>query len=140
MWGLAIDSVSVIQVVISVGLCVDYAAHIGHSFMTHEGTRAERVVATLGNVGVAVMNGGMSTFLATALLGLSQSYVFRVLFISFFLTVLMGLFHGMVFLPAMLSLLGPASYGGHGGAQSKEAEVREIDVKAAEEQPVGVLC
>merc|ERR1740120_363969 len=60
MWGLAIDSVSVIQLVISVGLCVDYAAHVGHNFMTQEGSNAERVIHTLGDVGAAVLCGGIS--------------------------------------------------------------------------------
>lgn len=112
MWGLAIDNVTVIQLVIAVGLSVDYAAHIGHNFMTKGGTRGERVTATLGDVGSAVLNGGVSTFLAVMLLALSKSYVFRVLFQTFFLTVVLGLFHGMVVLPAMLSLIGPAGYGG----------------------------
>merc|ERR1740117_1339308 len=58
MWGLVIDNVTVIQLVISVGLCVDYAAHIGHNFMTKSGTRAQRVIETLGDVGAAVLNGG----------------------------------------------------------------------------------
>jgi len=112
MWGLAIDNVTVIQLVIAVGLSVDYAAHIGHSFMTKGGTRGDRVIRTLGDVGTAVLNGGVSTFLAVMLLALSKSYVFRVLFQTFFLTVVLGLFHGMVVLPALLSLIGPAGYGG----------------------------
>merc|ERR1712039_746419 len=91
MWGVPIDTVSVIQLVIAVGLCVDYAAHVGHCFMTKEGARGDRVIATLGDVGAAVLNGGISTFLATMLLAFSQSYVFRVLFQSFFLTVVFGL-------------------------------------------------
>eukprot|EP00448_Togula_jolla_P017809 CAMPEP_0170584290 /NCGR_PEP_ID=MMETSP0224-20130122/8611_1 /TAXON_ID=285029 /ORGANISM="Togula jolla, Strain CCCM 725" /LENGTH=883 /DNA_ID=CAMNT_0010907717 /DNA_START=89 /DNA_END=2740 /DNA_ORIENTATION=+ len=111
MIGLAIDNVTVIQLVIAVGLCVDYAAHIGHCFMTKDGTRGERVIATLGDVGSAVMNGGISTFLATLMLAGSQSYVFRVLFLSFFLTVVLGLAHGMLLLPAMLALVGPEGYG-----------------------------
>merc|ERR1719277_2669061 len=110
MWGLAIDSVSVIQLVISVGLCVDYAAHVGHNFMTQEGSNAERVVRTLGDVGAAVLCGGISTFLGVMLLALSKSYVFRVLFQTFFLTVILGLAHGMVLLPVLLCLIGPASY------------------------------
>jgi predicted RND superfamily exporter protein len=111
MWGLAIDSVSVIQLVISVGLCVDYAAHVGHAFMKTPGTsRGERVIKTLGNVGAAVLNGGFSTFLATMVLAFSKSYVFRVLFQTFFLTVVLGLAHGLILLPVMLSLIGPAPY------------------------------
>lgn len=97
--------------VIAVGLSVDYSAHIGHCFMTKRvGTNDQRIAATLSDVGAAVMNGGLSTFLAVCLLGTSQSYVFRVLFQCFFLTVTLGLAHGMLFLPVVLSLLGPAAY------------------------------
>jgi len=124
MWGLAIDNVTVIQLVIAVGLSVDYAAHIGHSFMTKGGTNGERVIATMGDVGSAVLNGGVSTFLAVMLLSLSKSYVFRVLFQTFFLTVVLGLAHGMIVLPCLLTLLGPQGYTGRtplkiapGGAQ-----------------------
>merc|ERR1740138_235641 len=101
MWGLAIDNVTVIQLVISVGLCVDYAAHIGHNFMKQTGSsRTGRMMAALGDVGSAVLNGGLSTFFATMLLALSKSYVFRVLFQVIFLTVVLGLTHGLFFLPA----------------------------------------
>lgn len=43
-WGLAIDTVAVINLVLSVGLSVDYSAHVAHSFMVKQGTRDERVV------------------------------------------------------------------------------------------------
>lgn len=43
-------------------------------------------------------------------LAFSKSYVFRVLFQTFFLTVILGLAHGMILLPVMLSLVGPAPY------------------------------
>jgi predicted RND superfamily exporter protein len=112
MWGLAIDNVSVIQLVISVGLCIDYAAHVGHNFMLHQGSRSQRVVATLGDVGSAVMCGGISTFLGVMLLSLSKSYVFRVLFQTFFLTVILGLGHGLILLPALLAIFGPEPYQG----------------------------
>jgi len=80
--------------------------------MLTSGSLQERAIGTLGNVGSAVLNGGISTFLATMLLALSKSYVFRVLFLTFFFTVLLGMLHGMVLLPALLSLVGPNSYGG----------------------------
>ena len=102
---LFIDNVSVIQTVIAIGLCVDYAAHVGHCFMLKAGTREERVVAVLKDVGAAVLNGGVSTFLAVVLLAGSSSYVFRVLFKQFFLTVVLGLAHGMIFLPVLSSIL-----------------------------------
>ena len=36
-WGLTIDTVSCINLIIAVGLCVDYAAHVAHNFMGHTG-------------------------------------------------------------------------------------------------------
>merc|ERR1711933_657138 len=83
MWGISIDSVSVIYVVIGIGL--------------------------------SVLNGGISTFLAVMLLAFSKSYVFRILFQVFFLTIVFGLFHGMVLLPGILSLAGPSPVQGGGG-------------------------
>ena len=37
IWGITIDIVSCITVVLSIGLCVDYAAHIGHAYLVARG-------------------------------------------------------------------------------------------------------
>merc|ERR1719225_270963 len=37
-WGLTIDTVSCINLIIAVGLCVDYSAHIAHNFMEQTGS------------------------------------------------------------------------------------------------------
>jgi hypothetical protein len=42
-WGLALDSVTIIMLVIALGLSVDYAAHIGRAFMETHGTPDERL-------------------------------------------------------------------------------------------------
>ena len=39
LWGLTIDTVTCIQLVLAIGLAVDYSAHIGHTFMTVTGSR-----------------------------------------------------------------------------------------------------
>ena len=41
-WGLTVDTIFAIFVMISIGLCVDYSAHIAHQFMTETGTRGDR--------------------------------------------------------------------------------------------------
>lgn len=79
-WGLTIDTVSCIDLVLAVGLCVDYAAHVGHTFMTQKGSKDQRVKQTLSRIGPAVLNGGFSTFLAFVLLGGSDSHVFKSFF------------------------------------------------------------
>jgi len=110
-WGLSIDTLFAIFMTISIGLCVDYSAHIAHAFMVEEGTRDERMVKTLTNIGPAVLNGGISTFLAFVLLCTSKSIIFLTFFKIFFLVVVFGLFHGLLFLPVVLSLIGPQSHG-----------------------------
>lgn len=79
-WGLTIDIVSCVGLVLAVGLCVDYAAHIGLTFMASKGTRNERALNTVHQIGPAVMNGGISTLLALSVLADSKAHVF----ISFF--------------------------------------------------------
>ena len=43
-WGLTIDVVSCINLIIAVGLCVDYAAHVAHNFIGHEGNIIIRIL------------------------------------------------------------------------------------------------
>ena len=126
-WGIFIDNVSVIQAVISIGLCVDYAAHIGHSFMLQSGSNDKRVTAVLSDIGSAVLNGGISTFLAVLFLSGSQSYVFRILFRQFFLTVSLGLAHGMILLPVLLNLFGPKCYAAVEAAEIVVAAENKLD-------------
>nr|KAG5711759.1 hypothetical protein BaRGS_023523 [Batillaria attramentaria] len=110
LWGLTIDTVTTIILILAIGLAVDYSAHIGHMFMTVTGTRSERVKETLGEMGPPVFYGGFSTFLAFILLVNSNSYVFTTFFKVFLLVVIYGLFHGLFFLPVLLSWLGPDPY------------------------------
>ncbi|XP_021370704.1 patched domain-containing protein 3-like isoform X1 [Mizuhopecten yessoensis] len=112
-WGVTIDTASSILLTLSVGLAVDYSAHIGHMFMTVQGTRPERVVSTLKKIGPAVFSGGFSTFLAFLLLCNSYSYGFSLFFRVFFTVVLFGLFHGLIYLPVVLSWIGPEPYDTH---------------------------
>ena len=80
LWGLTMNVLTCMTLVISVGLCVDFSAHIVHFFLAASGSRDSRVEATMTRVGPAVFNGGLSTLLAFILLSTSRSYVF----LSFF--------------------------------------------------------
>ena len=124
-WGLVIDNVSVINLTLAVGLAVDYSAHVGHCFMLKEGSnRSERVIQALSDIGAAVLNGAVSTFLAVVVLSLSDSYVFRVLFKQFFLTCVFGVANGMIFLPVLLNWFGPRPYAkNHGTSETSGSKM-----------------
>lgn len=109
-WGLTIDTVSCINLVLAIGLCVDYAAHVAHTFMTTPGTRDERAITTVKAIGPAVFHGGFSTFLAFIFLADSDSHVFLTFFKIFVLVVAYGLFHGLIFFPVLLSICGPPAF------------------------------
>lgn len=109
-WGLTVDTVTCVGLELSVGLCVDYAAHVGHTFLTLQGSRHERAYQTVTSIGAAVLYGGGSTFISISMLSLSDSYVFKTFFKIFLLVVVFGLFHGIVLLPVILSLVGPKAY------------------------------
>ncbi|CAD6227822.1 GSCOCG00006280001-RA-CDS [Cotesia congregata] len=115
--GLTVEISSSIIILMCAGLAVDYAAHVGLEFTRVTGTRNERSIATLGAIGPAVFNGGLSTFLAFVLLGASRAYLFSTFFKLFTSVVVFGLFHGLLFLPVVLSICG-----------SNEKQ-READVK-----------
>ncbi|XP_067935970.1 patched domain-containing protein 3-like [Watersipora subatra] len=109
-WNLTIDTLTSILLILSMGLAIDYSAHIGHTFMTVAGSKNERAKITVATMGAAVINGGFSTFLAFILLATSNSYVFITFFKVFFLVVVFGLFNGLALLPVLLSWIGPAPY------------------------------
>lgn len=79
-WGLTIDLVSSIALVLAVGLCVDFAAHIAYAFMSSHGTRNERAVHAVSYIGGAVLHGGATTLLALSVLVFSHSYIFTAFF------------------------------------------------------------
>merc|ERR1719403_75274 len=95
-WGITIDTLSCVNIVLVVGLCIDYSAHIAHAFIVSTGTRNERAKNALVTMGPAIANGGITTFLALLLLGFSESHIFITFFKVFLLTVIFGLFHGLV--------------------------------------------
>jgi predicted RND superfamily exporter protein len=108
-WGLSINSVTVANIIFATGFAVDYVAHITHAFMVHHGTKEERVKEALHSMGISVISGGFSTFLGVVLLSLSSSGIFVAFFKEFMLTILGGLWNGLVLLPVLLTWIGPSA-------------------------------
>ena len=75
-WGLTSNFVTIANIIISVGIAVDYNAHIAHAFKQATGTRNERVVKTFDTIGVSVLHGATSTFIAILPMSTSETYIF----------------------------------------------------------------
>ncbi|GMH38211.1 hypothetical protein BSKO_06095 [Bryopsis sp. KO-2023] len=112
MWyaDLTFNPVTSINVVIALGIAVDYSAHVAHSFLVAEGSNRQRVQESLSKIGVEVFNGGFTTGLAMLALLAARHYVFRVFCKMMLVIIVAGLWHGLVVLPVLLSIVGPKSY------------------------------
>ena len=90
--------------VCTVCICLTLYHLILSKFPFISGSRLERAQNALHTIGPAVINGGITTFLAVILLCDSKSHAFITFFKVFFLTVLFGLYHAIIFFPVLLSL------------------------------------
>jgi len=115
-WSLTFNSVVVVQIVIAIGLSVDYSAHIAHTYLlikcppecdTDEKKRFYKAKTAISQMGSSVFHGGFSTFLSIAVLYSSRSYVFVVFFRMWFGIILFGMSNGFLLLPVILSRFGP---------------------------------
>ena len=108
LWQGSVDAVSMINLIMCIGFCVDFSAHITYAFVTYEKrARSERVADALYALSLPNLQGSVSTILAVCPLGASFAYIFRTFFKVMFLVILFGTLHGLFILPALLSLIGP---------------------------------
>jgi len=105
--GVSINVVSYITLVMSIGLLVDFTMHVLVRYYETSGNRKERVVETMSTMGASVLSCGVSTFLGTMPLAFTSSEIFRIVFISFFSLVVLGVAHGLIVVPVILSFVGP---------------------------------
>lgn len=131
--GLSINIVTHVTLAMAVGLLVDYLVHVLLRFYetSKYPTREEKVKDTLRTIGAAVLSGGLSTLLGVLPLIFASSAVTRTVFISFLAMVTLGVGHGLIFLPVVLSMMGPESTPVLG--QRNEVKVSE-DPKTTKEE------
>ena len=59
IWGVSLNSISMINLVMAIGFAVDYSAHLAHAFVFSRETSPEgKVIQALGTVGASVFMGG----------------------------------------------------------------------------------
>lgn len=90
---------------------LEFCAHIARDFMLAEGDRITRSRHAIKTMGVAVLNGGITTFLGLLPVALSSyGYFQKYYFVQYSVVVSVGLLTGLVLLPVVLALIGPPSF------------------------------
>ncbi|CAM9472819.1 unnamed protein product [Ascophyllum nodosum] len=133
-WGLDINSITVIELIMAVGLVVDYMVHIVHFFL-HQASftipKDARIADALGEIGPSVMIGAATTFLGIMPLAFANNVIFRVFFKMFLVIISFGFFHGVAFIPVVLSLMPDWCVRQSRGS----ADTREIKASPLQETP-----
>ena len=132
-WDLTFNTVTVVNIVIAIGLAVDYSAHISHTYLIivppKDLSKSEKRIynarKALSSIGSSVFHGGFSTFLAIIALSAAQSYVFVVFFRLWFGIIVFGMSNGFLLLPVILSYVGPLNEEAENESAGKVHQAKE---------------
>ncbi len=100
LWGVALDSISMVNLIMCIGFSVDFSAHISYHF-----AKTKSISQSLYAVGVPIIEGALSTVIGVIGLAITPSYVFVTFFKMILLVVTLGALHGIFILPLLLSMM-----------------------------------
>ncbi|XP_064946929.1 uncharacterized protein LOC135597631 isoform X4 [Musa acuminata AAA Group] len=106
---IQLNAISVVNLVMSIGIAVEFCVHVMHAFLVNSGDRGSRTTVAVSTMGASVFSGiTLTKLVGVIVLRFSKSEVFVVYFFQMYMAlVLIGFLHGLVFLPVILSICGP---------------------------------
>ena len=109
--GLNLNAISSTCMVMSVGIAVDFSAHITHAFVETDGAAlsgAQRAAKAVTKMGRSLTTSALTTFLSVLMLSTVTVPSNRMFFTMMTGVVIFGMLFGMLFLPSVLSFLNPS--------------------------------
>jgi predicted RND superfamily exporter protein len=109
--GIKLSAIPAVSLIMTVGVAVEFTAHIILAFVVAKGTLAQRTAEALNHMFVPIVNGYISTFLGVFMMSFSDfPFIVLYFFVLYFVIITVGLIIGLVFVPLMLAVVGPSGY------------------------------
>lgn len=114
LWDIQLNAVSVVNIVMAIGISVEFCVHIAVVFLRAKGSHDQRTRVAFIQIGSTVVQGIFATNLFPVfVLAFARSQLFEIYYFRMYLGImLIAGAHGIVWTPVLLSILGPQQNAG----------------------------